>query len=44
MYAAFYLDKIFPYNIHFFIDEAKEQVIITGIVHNKRTDALFLER
>jgi mRNA-degrading endonuclease RelE of RelBE toxin-antitoxin system len=36
--------RVFPYNIHFFIDEAKEQVVITGIVHNKRKDALFLKR
>jgi plasmid stabilization system protein ParE len=36
--------KVFPYNIHFFIDEIKAQVIITGIVHNKRKDALFLKR
>jgi len=36
--------KIFPYNIHFFIDEMKAQVVIIGIVHNKRKDALFLER
>ncbi|MDR3134154.1 MAG: hypothetical protein LBU42_09095 [Prevotellaceae bacterium] len=36
--------RIFPYNIHFFIDEIKKQIILTGIVHNKRNDALFLER
>jgi hypothetical protein len=36
--------KVFPYNIHFFIDEIKKQVVITGIVHNKRRDALFLRR
>jgi len=36
--------KIFPYNIHFFIDETNAQVVIIGIVHNKRNDALFLER
>jgi hypothetical protein len=33
--------KIFPYN---FIDERKKQLVITGIVYNKRNDALFLER
>ncbi|MDR1171962.1 MAG: hypothetical protein LBL24_05875 [Bacteroidales bacterium] len=49
-YAVRYKDvriahtKVFPYNIHFFIDEAKGQVVITGIVHNKRKDALFLKR
>lgn len=26
----------FPYNIHFFIDEPKKMVVITGIIHNKR--------
>jgi len=36
--------KIFPYNIHYYIDEAKAQIIIIGIVHNKRGDALFLDR
>ena len=34
----------FPYNIHFYVDEGKKQVVITGIVHNKRNDALFLDR
>jgi len=36
--------KIFPYNIHFYIDETKAQVVIIGIVHNKRNDAMFLDR
>jgi len=36
--------KIFPYNIHYYIDETKMQVVIIGIVHNKRNDALFLNR
>jgi len=36
--------KIFPYNVHFYIDEIKVQVVIIGIVHNKRNDALFLDR
>ena len=36
--------RIFPYNVHFYIDETKMQVIITGIVHNKKDDALFLDR
>jgi hypothetical protein len=55
MYTAFYFDevkdkvriahtKIFPYNIHFYIDEAKKQIVIIGIVHNKRGDAIFLDR
>jgi plasmid stabilization system protein ParE len=36
--------KVFPYNIHFYIDERKKQIIITGIVHNKRSDAVSLDR
>jgi len=36
--------KVFPYNIHFYIDEIKVQVVIIGIVHNKRNNALFLDR
>ena len=36
--------KIFPYNIHFYIDEGKKQIIITGIVYNKRNDAVSLDR
>ena len=36
--------KKFPYNIHFYIDKTNETVVISGIVHNKRNDALFLDR
>ena len=36
--------KVFPYNVHFYIDETKAQVVIIGIVHNRRNDALFLDR
>ena len=36
--------KVFPYNIHFYIDETQTQVVIIGIVHNKRNNALFLDR
>jgi mRNA-degrading endonuclease RelE of RelBE toxin-antitoxin system len=36
--------KIFPYNVHFYIDEPKLQVVIIGIIHNKRKNALFLNR
>jgi len=36
--------KVFPYNIHFYIDEDKAQVVIIGIIHNKRGNALFLDR
>ncbi|MBP6386975.1 MAG: plasmid stabilization system [Pseudarcicella sp.] len=28
--------KIFPYNIHFYIDEPNTSVVITAIVHSKR--------
>jgi len=36
--------KIFPYNIHFYIDELQAQIVIIGIIHNKRNDAIFLDR
>jgi mRNA-degrading endonuclease RelE of RelBE toxin-antitoxin system len=36
--------KIFPYNIHFYIDETQTQVVIIGIIHNKRNNALFIDR
>ena len=36
--------KIFPYNVHFYTDETKAYVVIIGIVHNKRSNALFLDR
>ena len=36
--------KVFPYNVHFYIDEIEAQVVIIGIVHSKRNDALFLDR
>ena len=36
--------KIFPYNVHFYMDETKTQVVIIGIIHNKRNNALFLDR
>lgn len=36
--------KIFPYNIHFYIDESQAQIVIIGIVHNKRNDAMSLNR
>ena len=28
--------KVFPYNIHFYVDETIESVVITAIIHNKR--------
>jgi len=36
--------KVFPYNVHFYIDEAKNQVVIIGVVHNKRHNSLFIDR
>jgi len=36
--------KVFPYNVHFYINEDKSQVVIIGIIHNKRNNALFLDR
>jgi len=36
--------KVFPYNVHFYIDETQAQVVIIGIVHNKKNNALFLDR
>ena len=28
--------KVFPYNIHFYVNESTELVVITAIIHNKR--------
>ncbi|MCL2327487.1 MAG: type II toxin-antitoxin system RelE/ParE family toxin [Bacteroidetes bacterium] len=36
--------KTFPYNVHFYIDYEQMQIVIIGIVHNKRNDAIFLNR
>lgn len=36
--------KIFPYNIHFYIDVNSKMVNIIGIVFNKRQNALKLDR
>ena len=36
--------KIFPYHVHFYFDREKGRVVIIGVVHNKRHDALFLDR
>jgi hypothetical protein len=36
--------KIYPYNVHFYMDETKMQVVITGIIHNRRKNALFISR
>jgi hypothetical protein len=36
--------KIFPFNIHFYVDDVENCVVFTGIVHNKRKDSLRLNR
>jgi plasmid stabilization system protein ParE len=36
--------KIFPYNIHFYIDEEMKVVVFTGVVFNKRKNALKMKR
>ncbi len=36
--------KIFPFNVHFYIDENENCIVFTGIVHNKRKDGLKLDR
>jgi hypothetical protein len=36
--------KTFPYNIHFYIEEETKTVIFTGIVFNKRKDAIKINR
>jgi mRNA-degrading endonuclease RelE of RelBE toxin-antitoxin system len=36
--------KTFPYNIHFYIDEATQTVVFTAIVHNKRHPKFAMKR
>lgn len=36
--------KVFPYIIHFYIDDPKKQVIITAIVHKKRSSSFVVGR
>ena len=36
--------KVFPYNIHFYVDESTELVVITAIIHNKRKPNVALNR
>ena len=36
--------KIFPFNVHFYIDEITDTVVFTGIIFNKKHNAIFLER
>ncbi|OYU83351.1 MAG: plasmid stabilization system [Flavobacterium sp. BFFFF2] len=32
--------KIFPFNIHFYIDEHQKTIVFTAIIHNKRNSEL----
>ncbi len=36
--------KTFPYNIHFYINEANNTIVFTAIVHNKRHPKFALNR
>lgn len=36
--------KIFPYNIHFYIDEVNKIVVFTAIAHNKRHPKFAMDR
>jgi mRNA-degrading endonuclease RelE of RelBE toxin-antitoxin system len=36
--------KIFPFNIHFYIDEINNIVVFTAIVHNKRNFQYVMNR
>ncbi len=36
--------KIFPYGIHFYIDDTNNQIVVIAIVHNKRHPNTALER
>lgn len=36
--------KIFPYNIHFYIDEEYKTIVFTAIVHNKRNPKFAINR
>jgi hypothetical protein len=36
--------KVFPYNIHFYIDELNNMIVITAIVHNRRNQDYAKDR
>ncbi|MFM9837820.1 MAG: type II toxin-antitoxin system RelE/ParE family toxin [Cyclobacteriaceae bacterium] len=36
--------KIFPYGIHFYVDEYNSKIVIVAIVHNKRNPDLVRSR
>ncbi len=33
--------KIFPYGIHYYVDEANYQIVIVAIIHSKRNNRFF---
>lgn len=35
---------VFPYNVHFYIDEKAQTIVFTAFIHNKREDALRVGR
>jgi len=36
--------EVFPYAIHFYIDEAKKQIVIIAIIHQSRNPSLSYNR
>lgn len=36
--------KIFPYNIHFYLDEIANSIVITAIIHNRRNQGFVENR
>ena len=36
--------KIFPYGIHFIIDESKKEILIVAILHNKQNKSKLINR
>ena len=35
---------VFPYSIHFYIDEANKRIVIIGVVHNSRNFDFLMQR
>ncbi|MDR2556735.1 MAG: type II toxin-antitoxin system RelE/ParE family toxin [Bacteroidales bacterium] len=36
--------KKFPYNVHYFVDKERDLIVITGVIHSCRKDAVELSR
>jgi len=36
--------KVFPYAVHFYVDEIKKQIVIIAIIHQSRNPALSYNR